>query len=175
MLYFFFGFLFIFLDYPILLGYGGTLNASPDFLGYLLLLTAAIRLKHENNHFRRLTWGTAIALLLGALEFILDLLPFTLPTAATLSLDIVMTIASLYVAYEFAEGAKELERSLYKKLDADKLSSAWIILSMASLLQYLAVYMPSVALPCLVLFLLAVIWFESATLRFEKMLKKQGK
>ncbi len=168
MLYYFFGFLLILLDFPITLGYGGTLNAIPDFLGYGLLLLATRRYGQENEHFRRLRLGAYITLPLSVAEFALDLSALVLPTVATLAIGVVMTVASLYITYEFSEGAKALERSLYKKFDADKISAAWIILCMASLLKYLAIYMPSVLLPCTLVHLLAIVWFESAVFHFER-------
>ena len=175
MLYFFFGFLLVFLDYPIALAYGGALNLIPDFLGYGLLLLAGRRLVEENAHFRRLTIGARIALFLSLAEFALNLLPLSLPTPVTLLADIAVTLASLYISFEFAEGAKAYEHRRYKKMDAEKISAAWLILCMASILQYIMLYLPAVALPSLLLFLLAVVWFCSATLRFEKMLTKGQK
>ena len=175
MLYFFFGFLLVFLDYPIELAYGGSLNLLPDFLGYGLLLLAGRRLQEENAHFRRLCLGACIAVCLSVAEFTLNLLPAMLPTAVTLIADIAVTLASLYISYEFTEGAKAFEKRRYQKMGADKLSTAWFILCMASLLQFVMLYLPEVALPCILLFLLAVVWFSSATLRFERMLAKSRK
>ncbi len=170
MKYYFWGFLLVFLDFNIQLSYGGVLNALPTFLGYTLLLLATWRFGHENEHFRRLKLLAPIALALSVGEFVLDLLALPLPKVAELIISIVMTVAALYIAYEFAEGAKALERSLYKKLDADKISAAWIILCMTSLLEFLIIYIPTVALPCYLLHWLAVAWFGSATFHFERRL-----
>ena len=170
MKYCFFGFLFVFLDFNITFAYGGTVNFLPNFLGYLLLFLAARRYGHENDHFHRLRLFSLIAFVLALGEFVLDLAPLVLPTVAVLVISVVMTAMALYLAYEFAEGAKALERSLYKKFDADKISAAWIILSMTSLLEFLVLYLPAVALPCYLVHWLAVAWFESATFHFEKKL-----
>lgn len=170
MKYSFLGFLFIFLDFKITFAYGGTVNFLPNFVGYLFLFLAVRNYGHENDHFRRLRLFSPIAVLLSLAVFVLELLPFSLPTAATLVISVAMTAMALYLAYEFAEGAKALERSLYKKFDADKISAAWIILSMTSLLEFLVIYLPAVALPCYLVHWLAVAWFESATFHFEKKL-----
>lgn len=167
MLYFF-GFLLLLLNFSVELAYGGTLNAIPDFLGYGLLLIASTRDLRENAHFQRQRMATAIALPLSVIEFVLILLPLSLAPILVLIVDVIMTLASLYIAYEFAEGAKALEKKRYQKFDADKISAAWFILTMASLLQYLAAYLPSVALPCLAVYLLSIVWFESAVFGFEK-------
>lgn len=170
MMYAFWAFLFIFLDFDIPLAYGGILNASPALLGYAILFLANRKYRHENKHFHRLRWLSPIAFLLGVTEFTLDLLVLPLPKVAELVISVVMTVTALYIAYEFTEGVKELERSLYKKLDADKLSAAWIILSMTSLLEFLAIYIPNVMLPCALVHLLAIVWFESTTVKAARKL-----
>lgn len=173
MTYYFFGFLFLFLDFGIQFPYGGTLYLVP--IGYALLILASMRLGHENDRFRRLKLLTPIAFVLSLGVFVLKLCALSLPMVAELVISVVMTVASLYVAYEFAEGAKALERSLYKKLDADKISAAWIILAMASLLTFLSIYFKDVALPCAFVKLLAIVWFEVATYQFERKLKETKK
>lgn len=170
MKYFFLGFLFVFLDFNLPLGYGGILNLLPSFLGYAILFFASRSLGHENEHFRRLRFATAIAFFFGVAEFTLDLAALSLPKAAELVISVIMTVTALYIAYEFAEGAKGLERSLYKKLDSDKISAAWIILSMTALLEFLVLYLPKLALPCYLVHWLAIAWFGSATFHFERKL-----
>ena len=171
MKYYFFGFLFLFLDFNISLPYGGVLNLLPAFMGYALLILATVRMGYENPHFRRLKCLAPVACVLSMGVFVFNLTAISLPKVAELIMSVVMTFASLYIAYEFAEGAKALERGLYKKLDADKISAAWIILSMASLLMFVSIYFENVFLPCLLIKLLAVAWFESATYHFERKLK----
>ena len=170
MKYYFLGFLFVFLDFNLPLAHGGEVNLIPAFLGYAILFFSNRRFGHENGHFRHLRLFTVIAFFLSAAEFTLDLIALPLPKVAELVISVVMTVAALYIAYEFAEGAKELERSLYRKLDADKISSAWIILSITSLLEFLVLYLPAVVLPCYLVHWLAVAWFESATFHFERKL-----
>ncbi len=170
MKYYFLGFLFVFLDFNISLGYGGVVNLIPAFLGYAILFFANRRFGHENGHFRRLRLFTVIAFVLSAAEFTLNLIALPLPKVVELVISVIMTVVALYIAYEFAEGAKELEQSLYKKLDADKISAAWIILSMTALLEFLVLYIPAVMLPCYLVHWLAVAWFESAIFHFERKL-----
>ena len=173
MKYYFFGFLFLFLDFDIQFPYGGTLYLAP--IGYGLLILASMRLGHENDRFRRLKLLTPIAFVLSLGVFVLKLCALSLPAVVGPVISVVMTVASLYVAYEFAEGAKALERSLYKKMDADKISAAWIILAMASLLTFLTIYFEAVKLTCALVKLLAIIWFESAIYHFERKLKETQK
>ena len=102
----------------------------------------------------------------------MSLIALTLPTPLKLVLSLLMTAGALYVSYEFAEGAKALEQNQYKRLEADKLGSAWFILAASSLLRIVAFYFPSVALTSEVLHLIAVIWFSAATYGFLKHLKR---
>jgi len=170
MQYFFWGFLLVFLDFDIALPYGGTLNLLPAFLGCALLLRGTKLFGHKNAHLRRFKLATPIVFILGIADFVLDLSAPSLPQAAEIVISISVSLVSLYIAYEFAEGAKALERTLYKKLDADKLSAAWFILCMASLLMFLTFYFSDLLLPCLIFKLLAIGWFQSATFHFERKL-----
>ncbi len=166
----FIGFLFIFLDFEITLAGGTTVNFIPDFLGYALLSLGVFHLGHENGRFSRCRITALVALVLSAGTFVLDLLALPLPPTAELIIGILMTVVSLYITYEFSEGTKALERSLYKKLDADKISAAWVILSMTSLLEFLVLYFPAVFIPCYALHWLAVAWFESSVFHFSRKL-----
>ena len=172
MWFYFIGFLFVFLDFDIPLAYGGSLNAMPDFLGYALLLLASRFWQYENEHFRRSRIATLVVFCVSPAEFVLSLTALTLPTPLKLVLSLLMTAGALYVSYEFAEGAKALEQNQYKRLEADKLGSAWFILAASSLLRIVAFYFPSVALTSEVLHLIAVIWFSTATYGFLKHLKR---
>ena len=175
MWYYFFGFLFVFLDFKLDLPYGGTLNCLPSFVGYLLVMLGNYRLHHENDHFRRLRILTPLFFALSVAEFILSLLTFFLPKAVIIVISIVMTVAALYTSYEFAEATKSIERSLYKKLDADKISTAWIILCMTALLEFLIYYFPSVMLLCFFVHWLSIAWFASATYHFIRKLNGKEK
>ena len=175
MWYYFFGFLFVFLDFKLDLSYGGSLNCMPSFVGYLLVMLGSFHMSHENDHFRRLRLLTPIFLTLSVAEFVLSLLTFLLPKAVIIVISIVMTVCALYTSYEFSEGAKSIERSLYKKLDADKISTAWIILCMTALLEFLIYYFPSVMLLCYFVHWLSIAWFASATYHFIRKLHGKEK
>lgn len=171
MWFYFIGFLPVFLDFYITLPHSGSLNALPDFLGYALLILAAFLSEHENEHFRRQRAVCFVALPLSLAEFILEVTAVKLPDAVTLSVSILMTALALYIAYEFSEGAKALERTRYQKLTAEKLASAWLILGMSSLLRILAFFFTPIALTCEFLHLFAVIWFAAATFGFVRRAK----
>ena len=170
--YCFIGFLLVFLDFNIKLPIGGALNLFPDFLGCAIIIWGLSRFRYKNAHFRRAAFAAWVLVFPALLEFVLNLAAVSLPKPVELALSICLTLAALYVSYEFTEGAKELERTLYKKFETDKISAAWMILCITSLLEYLTLYLPEVALPCYVVHWLAVIWFESAVFHFERALAK---
>ena len=170
--YCFIGFLFVFLDFSLTLPHGGALNLLPDFLGYALVAWGVSRLRHKNAHLRRASIAACAVFVLPLLEFVLNIAKVTMTKPLELALSISLTAAALYVSYEVTEGAKALERTLYKKLETDKLSAAWMILCITSLLEYLTLYLPDVALPCYIVHWIAVIWFESALFHFERALPK---
>lgn len=157
MWYCFFGFLLVFVDFSLALPNGGSINLLPGFLGYALLFVGALSLGHENERFRRMRLATVIAFVISALQFVLAIYAFK---TAEFVLFVFATALSLYITYEFTEGAKMLERSRYKKLSTDKLSSAWIILCMTSILGFLVPFFPMIGLTQALVQLLALCWFE---------------
>lgn len=174
MWYYFFGFLFVFLDFEIPIG-GVNFNFQPDFIGYLLVMLGNRRLSHENDSFRRLRILTPIAFALSLAQFVLLLVFYDAPAPVALVIRIVSTVCALYITYEFAEGAKTIERSLYKRLEADKISTAWIILCLTSLLNFITFYFPDVSLLCLFVHWVSMAWFESATYHFIRKLNGKEK
>lgn len=174
MWYYFFGFLFVFLDFDVTIG-GVTLYLQPDFIGYLLVMLGNRRMHHENDHFRRLRILTPVAFLLSLAQFILLLVLPSAPAPVALVTRIVTTVCALYITYEFSEAAKTIERGQYKKLEADKISTAWVILCMTALLNFVSFYFPDVSLLCLVVHWASMIWFEIATHHFIKNLNGKKK
>lgn len=171
MWYFFFGFLFVFVEFPLDVPMtGGSIDILPSFLGFALLFLGAQGMRTENEHFRRIRIFSLITLAVSAAQFCFAFLGYKI---VELVLFILATAANLYITYEFTEGVKKIERSRYKKLGADKLSSAWIILCMTSLLGFLVPFVPTVALPQLALDLLAVIWFESSLFKLARALRSR--
>jgi len=175
---FFFGFLLVFAEFPITFPLtGGTVDLLPAFLGFALLFLGAKKMSMENLHFRRIRIAALPAFAVSAVHFVIAILHLDLAffsyDVAELILLILTVAAKLYIAYEFTEAVKKIERSHYKKFGADKLASAWIILCMTSLLGFLVAVLPSIALPQLVVHLLAVVWFEASVFGVARTLKKQ--
>lgn len=171
----FIAFLAVFLDFNLPLVAGGMVNLLPDFLGYAIFLVALTRYPEQNLHFHRSSLTAAIAIPFSLAEFVLNITAFSLPKAGELIFSIVMTLFMLYVSYEFTEGAKALEQERYQKLETDKISAAWIILCLSCLFEYLAIYLPAVALPSYIVHWIAMLWFVIAVFQFERKLSSKKK
>ena len=168
---YFIGFFFVFLDASFALPSGvGTVNFMPDFIGYALLFCASHAKRHQNGAFTRLRHASAVASLLSLAEFVLNLLGVPLHRAIELAIGVLMTAAALYITYEFAEGAKAIERNAYKKRNADKISSAWSFLCISSFLLFLTAFFPYAAIPCYLLHILAFAWLEGSVFQFIRSL-----
>ena len=173
---YFFGFFFVFLDFSFALPGGtGSINFMPDFIGYALLFFASLALRHENNSFKRLRFVSAIATALSLAEFFLNLFGVLLHPGIELAFGVLMTVGSLYITYEFSEGAKTIERGAYKKLGAGKISSAWTFICISSLLLFATTFLPYAAIPCYLLHWLAFAWFESSIFHFNRKLSGKEK
>ena len=179
MLLCFFGFLIVFTELPIALP-TGELDLLPTFLGYLLLLLGSMRTRSESKHFSRLQLASLIALPFGLAGFVLDIFASLVPVAPTV-LYVLTTVANVYCAYEFASGAKDIERQYYKKLGGDRLFTAWGILGMTSLFGFLLSIFTefgleemvnNLALTQAVLQIIALILFEVSAGLFVRDLRK---
>lgn len=159
MIYFFIGFVFIFIDWPIALG-AGTLDVFPTVLGYALLIPGAMRLKEESKHFSRVLFSAYGLLAVSVAELVLSLLGVLSTAWLAAVLSVVMTLAFLYLTREIAEGAKEMEARRNRPIGADKLQTAWGFLAIGSLLSYLPLAMANMYLMCVMLELLSYGWFE---------------
>ena len=167
---FFWGFLFIFVDFSLALPTGGSVNLMPSFLGFALLLLGARQTESENEHFRRILLASVAAIIISAAQFVFAIFAYT---TVELVLFIFSTAAALYITYEFTEGAKKIERSRYKKFGTDKLGTAWIILCMTALLGFLVPFMPTISLTQMLVHLLALTWFETSVYSFIRALQRR--
>ena len=161
MLWYFFAFFFLFLSFEWQLPFG-TVDFLPDFIGYTLIIIGSFQLRHENSRFLRSRRVAFVLLVITAALFGLDLFGVVIDRVIRLALNTFITVSGLYTAYEFTEGCKTLERSLETNVGASNLSSAWIILCMGNFLLFFIEFLPALALPCLLLHLLAFSWFESS-------------
>lgn len=159
MIFFFIGFIFIFIDLPIPL-LGGTLDILPNVVGYLFVLKGAKALKSESKHFSSIFLVGAILTAVSAADLLLSLFGLLSNSILAAAVSVLMTLAFLYLAHEICEGAKEMQARRNRSIGADKLVTAWGFLCIGSILAYLPLVMPSMYLTCVLLQLLSYIWFE---------------
>ncbi len=160
----FFGFFFLFLDFPIAVG-TGSLNLMPAAVGCVLLLLGFGRISDGAPRFLRMRLA---AMGLGVLDLaltVLALLAVDMGKPLGIALDLVGLALALYLGYEMAEQVKAWEKRASRPLGGRDLSSAWFLLLFGSLLSILGGYVESVALLCMVLQLLSVIWYQMALYR----------
>lgn len=168
MIFFFIGFLFIFIDWPVAL-LSGTLDVFPNLVGYLLILRGAQVLKPESRHFSLVMLLCAILGTVSAAELVLSLVGLLSNSTLAAILSLVMTLAFLYLSYEIYKGTKEMEARRNRPIGADKLLTAWGFLCLGSLFVYVPLFLPSMYLTCVLLQLLSYGWFEySLYLIFSK-------
>ena len=85
-------------------------------------------------------------------------------------------LLALHLAYETAEHVKELEKDRARPLGGKDLSSAWFLLALGNLLTLFAGRMESMALLCLVLQILSIIWYQVSLWRaYGKISNKRKK
>lgn len=172
MILFFIGFLFIFFDYDVVFAGGHIINFIPDFVGYLPIILGCIKLKNESNRFFRVRILAVILGIWSITAFSLGAFALQLHTVVETTVSVASTLLSIYMTYEFCEGVRMMERSRKRPIGASSLSSAWIVLSMASLFFYLTAFFPAIYLLCLILQLLSIFWFEYAVFSVHKALKR---
>ena len=168
MLFFFIGFLFIFIDWPIVLLFG-TFDIFPNLVGYLLVLRGAQLLKRESRHFSRVFILSAALCAVSAAELVLSLFGLLSNTILTAALSLLMTLAFLYLTYGICKGVKEMEARRNRPIGTDKLLTAWGFLCLGSLFAYVPLFMSSMYLTSVLLQMLSYGWFEySLYLIFSK-------
>lgn len=159
MIYFFIGFFFIFIDWPIAVG-AGEIDVFPNLLGYLLLLFGARAIKGESRR------ATPIAILSGCLlaisvaELVLSLLGVLGDSTLAAVLSVLVTLLFLYLAYLLCAVAKEMEAKRQRPIGAGKLETAWGFLAVGALVAYAPLFLPSLTLTAFALQILSYVWFE---------------
>lgn len=168
MIFFFIGFFFIFIDWPIPL-LSGTLDVFPNLVGYLLILRGAQVLRAESRHFSLVFLLSAVLGAVSVAELVLSLFGLLSNGILSAVISLLMTLAFLYLSYGICKGAKDMEARRNRPIGADKLLTAWGFLCLGSLFAYVPLFMPSMYLTCALLQLLSYGWFEySLYLIFSK-------
>ena len=166
MLYLFIGFFFLFLEFPIPVG-NGTLNLMPACVGGALLLLGIGRLSDGAPRFLRMRLSSLVLIVLSLARTVTSLSGMQTGVWPTLAQALEILLA-LHLAYEVTEYVKAKEKYVSRPLGGKDLSSAWFLLTIGNLLSFFSVYLESMALLCLVLQLLSIVWYQMALWRAYK-------
>lgn len=147
----FIGFLFIFLNFNLILNQG-TLGLFPDFVGYILLVKGVIEMASESTLFmkvRSLCIGMGIY---TGILYAFDLFGFK-PQLGWIGilLGVVSTIVSLYISYVIVRGVQNMEDIRAIDLNGNKLRSTWNYLAVFQCAVYLFLILPFLAAILLVI------------------------
>lgn len=167
MLYFFFAFFFLFLEFPITVG-TGVLNLMPACVGCVLLLLGIARLADGTHRFLRMRLSSAVLLLLSLVRTAMGVFGVGQGGVFPLVTQTAEMLLALHISYEVAEYVKAKEKAVSRPLGGKDLASAWFLLALGNLLSLLTGRVESVAFLCLVLQLLSILWYQMALWRAHK-------
>lgn len=145
------GFLFIFLDFNLILNQG-TIGLIPDFVGYIFLVKGIAEMASESTLFMKVrSLCIGMGIYTGAL-YAIDL--FGIKTQLdwlVVLLGVLSTIISLYISYTIVCGVQEIEALRAIDLNGNKLRSTWTYMAICQVAIYISLFIPLLA------FLVAII------------------
>ena len=170
---FFFGFIFLFLDYGIPVG-GGTLQLIPAFLGYILIAVGAWGLEKKISGFRKIRNFSAVLIFWSVATFFLDIFaPLEEMKYISLSIGLLSTVFALYITHMFASAIRKAEGRIGLSLNGEKLLSGWALLTLTAVLSYAGMFFEDLILPCLILRVASTFWFLTSVLKCAVSYKKR--
>ena len=143
----FWGFLLDFLDFNLTLN-GFSIDILPDFVGWLLVLFGARRMREENERFARMQPAAGVLFAVYLLSFLLQ--PFgsidlggSLPAAAlVLAVNLVFVALYAYVLWQLVRAMQEMEERYGRAFGAHGMRTAVIVILAVMLLAPLVVWLP---------------------------------
>ena len=143
----FWGLLLDFLDFNLTLN-GFSIDILPDFVGWLLVLFGARRMREENERFARMQPAAGVLFAVYLLSFLLQ--PFgsvdlddSLPAAAlVLAVNLVFVALYAYVLWQLVRAMQEMEERYGRAFGAHGMRTAVIVILAVMLLAPLVVWLP---------------------------------
>ena len=143
----FWGFLLDFLDFNLTLN-GFSIDILPDFVGWLLVLFGARRMREENERFARMQPAAGVLFAVYLLSFLLQ--PFgsvdlddSLPAVAlALAVDLVFFALYAYVLWQLVRAMQEMEERYGRAFGAHGMRTAVIVILVGMLLAPRVVRLP---------------------------------
>lgn len=142
----FIGMLLVFLDFNLNLG-NSTIGLIPDFIGYFIMMKGVIELEPESSNFTKVVPIVKGMVIYAGIIYAFDLLGISYNLGIiTYILGLISTIASLYISYHIVIGVGDIERQTSKHLNADELFRVWKIMAIFSVVMYLLIFIPLLAI-----------------------------
>lgn len=153
------GFMFIFLDFSINLG-NTRIELIPDFIGYLIMLGGLREMAGESPAFTKVRPHAVFMVFYTGIVWLLEVFGITVSLGAlSLLLGLVSIIVSLYISYTIILGVRDMEGHYNTHLNSDSLKAAWNLLAIFTVLTFLLLLIPALSILCIIVSLIAAIWF----------------
>lgn len=156
----FIGLLFVLLDFTLNFGMS-RIGLIPDFVGYIFILKGLDELRRESEYFAKAKPFATGMLVYTSVLYALNLLGLSLLAGQmfALILALVSTVISLYVLYNIVMGVSDMERTQGRNLNTDQLYKMWKVLAILSVVLYVLMFIPPLALMTIIALLIINIIF----------------
>ena len=143
----FWGLLLDFLDFNLTFN-GFSIDILPDFVGWLLVLFGARRMREENERFARMQPAAGVLFAVYLLSFLLqpfgpvDLDDSLLAVALALAVNLVFFVLYAYVLWQLVRAMQEMEERYGRAFGAHSMRTAVIVILVGMLLAPRVVRLP---------------------------------
>lgn len=152
--------LLVFLNFNLDIG-ASRIGLIPSFLGYIFMLNGIAELTQLSGRFISVRPYIIIMTVYSGIFYIMDLLGVSamISELAALGLGLLSTVMSLVISYHIVMGIREIESTKIMDLHAEKLYSTWKILAVFSLIGYVLLVIPVLAIVSMVAGLIVGIYY----------------
>ena len=173
----FIGMILVFLNFDITLG-SSKIGLIPSFIGYAYMYFGVLELSEYSHKFVKIAPVIKVMAIYTGFMYLIDLLGFSasfeIPFGFGSFLDVgvplefillsvllglISTFASLFISYEIIQGIKDIESVKMKDLNSGQLLSTWKILVVFSLLTYVLLIIPELAIICIIVIVIVDIYY----------------
>ena len=156
----FIGMLLIFLNFDLEIG-ASSIGILPNFLGYFFMFEGIAEVVEFSDYFYNLTRYRRGVIGYSALIYAADLLGLSsrLPTLITVATGLATTALSLFISYNILMGVRDIESGKSQNLNSHQLYFAWKLVAVFSVLPYLTLFAPPLALVSIMLGFAAGVYY----------------
>jgi Archaeal/vacuolar-type H+-ATPase subunit I len=173
----FIGMILVFLNFDITLG-SSKIGLIPSFIGYAYMYFGVLELSEYSHKFVKIAPVIKVMAIYTGFMYLIDLLGFSasfeIPFGFGSFLDVgvplefilfsvllglISTFVSLFISYEIIQGIKDIESVKMKDLNSGQLLSTWKILAVFSLLTFVLLIIPELAIICIIVIVIVDIYY----------------